>query len=1173
VFGNRNQEKISTRESIEKASNAHYGIHCTGLSGSARAHFIAALYLKTRKPLLVVLPDTEDGKQFVEDIEFFLPDTLPPVIYVPPYNISPYKSLSYHNETAAKRIGALHTLVENRSPLVVVPIGVLLQKIIPKRILCNYAELIMDGEEIDRDALIEKLISGGYTRTSIVEEPGDFSVRGGILDIYPPLYDEPLRIEQFGDLIESLRSFSPVNQRTTGQLNEAVILPARETVLEKESIDNISQRIRSQASKRDVPVSAVRETIARLQKEILLAGSESLIALIYAKLDTIFDYLPENPTVIQVEPEQLKSNAAEIEKRTLQDFNTACEEQRLCAAPPELYLKWNVVESLLLAGKTVSLQSLPVISRIDKVKGKREQVHLLVEDNSDVTIALKNYRGNENPLSPAVAWFRDKIQSGIDTVLVCQHKSQAERLSALLKPYGLQTVFIDRFTDIDSDVRNHVLITFKPISSGFVCPDESFAIITAREIFGERFRHGKRRRKKRETGLQTFEDLRKGDLVVHEDHGIGCYQGLQKLNVGSAENDFLLITYRDDDKLYLPVDRMNVLKKYMGVDGIRPVLDKMGGKSWERIKTKIKRSAEKIAGELLKIYAERKIKKGFAARPLGPRYNAFEKDFSYAETPDQLKVIEEVLHDMMTPVPMDRLVCGDVGYGKTEVALRASFLAVNNGKQVAILVPTTVLAEQHYETFTRRFNKFAIHVSSLSRFRNLREQRDTMRNLKSGKVDIVIGTHRLLSKDVFFSDLGLLIIDEEQRFGVKHKEKMKQLRRTVDVLALTATPIPRTLHMSLSGIRDISIISTPPEYRQAIITFISQLDEAVISEAIRKELSRRGQIFFIHNNIKSIKKMARRLEQLVPEVRLAVAHGRQDEDELEKTMLAFMQKEIDMLVCTTIVESGLDIPSANTIMVNRADKFGLAQIYQLRGRVGRSSEQAYAYLFIPNESVLTENARKRLKVLMEYSDLGSGFQIAMSDLKIRGGGTLLGASQSGHIAAVGYEMYLQLMEDAIAELKGEPHREKLNPEINIQLSAFIPPSYISDLDQRLSAYRRLTKMKNLDEIVDYKKELIDRYGRLPEEAINLLSKTILKVLAAHAGIARLDLIDYRLSMTFSESHVTNAGGIVNLIKAHSNRYTFSPGQVLKITVPKAMKKGLFFEVKNILKEIAQYVNC
>ena len=569
---------------------------------------------------------------------------------------------------------------------------------------------------------------------------------------------------------------------------------------------------------------------------------------------------------------------------------------------------------------------------------------------------------------------------------------------------------------------------------------------------------------------------------MHTDHGIGRYGGLVKLKLNGTTNDFLLIAYRGDDKLYLPVDRMNMVQKYLGVDGVAPVLDKMGGKSWARVKARVKKSAEKMAGELLKLYAARKVSKGVAFNLFEDELREFETGFTFEETADQQKAINDVLNDMSHPVPMDRLVCGDVGYGKTEVALRASFMAVYNGKQVAVLVPTTVLAEQHFATFSERFGPFPVRVACLSRFRSAREQRDIVRDLKAGKIDVVIGTHRLLSKDVAFKDLGLLVLDEEQRFGVKHKEKLKALRRNVDVLTLTATPIPRTLHMSLMGTRDISIISTPPEYRQAIITYISEFDDAVVTEAIRKELQRKGQIFFIHNNIASIDKIAKKIKVLVPEIRLDVAHGRLSEDELEGIMLRFFSREIDMLVCTTIVESGLDIPAANTILVNRADKFGLAQMYQLRGRVGRSEDQAYAYLFIPHESLLGKDAQKRLKVLMEHSDLGAGFQIAMSDLQIRGGGTILGASQSGHIAAVGYEMFLELMEHAVAEMKGEPVQEALSPEINLQLSAFIPESYIPDIDQRLSAYRRLSRVTEVAEISDFKAELIDRYGPVPEEA-------------------------------------------------------------------------------------------
>jgi len=756
-------------------------------------------------------------------------------------------------------------------------------------------------------------------------------------------------------------------------------------------------------------------------------------------------------------------------------------------------------------------------------------------------------------------------------VLVCRARPQADRLKSLLAPYGIELGFVESITDAVQG-NGGTYLCLGRMSSGFVWPDESVAVITEAEIFGPKHRRPIIAEKRVRTELLAFEDLKKDDLVVHVDHGIGQYQGLVKLKLNGSANDFLLIAYRDDDKLYLPVDRMSMIQKYMGVDGIEPALDKMGGKSWARVKEKVRRSAEKIAGELLKLYAERRVRKGFAFVEVDSEMRDFETGFPYEETIDQLRAIEEVLQDMKAPISMDRLVCGDVGYGKTEVALRASFAAVHNGKQVAVLVPTTVLAEQHFETFTSRFERCPINVARLSRFRSLREQRAIIEKLKSGQIDIVIGTHRLLQKDVFFKDIGLFVIDEEQRFGVRHKEKLKKMRSMVDVLALTATPIPRTLHMSLMGVRDISVISTPPEHRRSIITYISEFDDAIIVEAIRKELGRSGQIFFVHNNIHKIEAVAGYLQKLVPEVKLDIAHGRLDENRLENVMFRFMNREIDMLVCTTIIESGLDIPSANTIIINRADRFGLAQIYQLRGRVGRVDEQAYAYLFIPSESHLGKDARKRLKVLMEHSDLGSGFQIAMSDLKIRGGGTILGSSQSGHIAAVGYDMFLKLMENAMAELKGETVPESLEPEINIAMSAFIPESYLPDIDQRLSAYRRLAKMTEMQEFTNFKAELIDRFGELTPETENLLLKIMLKIMSIRAGVNRLDISDRLLSLYFSKAHQKRPEGIVDVIALEPQRFEFTPAHVLKARLSKGPLNSLLLHTKNILKEIAQRVN-
>jgi transcription-repair coupling factor (superfamily II helicase) len=730
---------------------------------------------------------------------------------------------------------------------------------------------------------------------------------------------------------------------------------------------------------------------------------------------------------------------------------------------------------------------------------------------------------------------------------------------------------IDQVSNILPD-QGLIYITTGPLRSGFIWPETRMTFVTDEDIFGTVYRARPRKVKVKASELLDFDDLKQGDLIVHTQHGIGRYEGLAKLKVEGAVNDFLLLVYKEDDKLYLPVERMGQIQKYMGVDNVMPVLDKMGGKSWERIKARVKRSTEKIAGELLKLYASRKVQKGHAFGSVDTYFQDFEDGFPYEETADQHTAIEEVLNDMRTSTPMDRLVCGDVGYGKTEVALRAAFLAVSEAKQVAVLVPTTVLAEQHYATFCDRFQRYPVTVACLNRFRPPAEQRNIVEGLQAGTIDIVIGTHRLLQKDVAFKSLGLLVLDEEQRFGVRHKERIKQLRANLDVLTLTATPIPRTLHLSLLGIRDISVIKTPPEQRRPIVTFISEFDDSVISDALTKELNRRGQIFFVHNHVKSIERIATHVKRLVPEARLTVAHGQMPENELEKVMLDFVEHRFDVLVCTSIIESGLDVANANTIIINRADRFGLSQIYQLRGRVGRSDEQAYAYLFIPPESTLTRDAQKRLKVLMEHSDLGSGFQIAMSDLKIRGGGTILGASQSGHIAAVGYDMFLKLMEDSIAELKGEPVQEPLEPEINLPFSAYLPETYISDIDQRLSIYRRLARIENVKSIGALKTELKDRFGPVPEETDYLLLKIMLKVMAIRSGCKRLDLNQNLLLLQFSSLHQRHPQGLMEMLATHPKRYRLDHEGQFKTHLKSGTPTSLLAQTKNILIEITRHVN-
>ncbi len=1169
---NQKQEKLSFQALISTIETGQNTVDCIGLPPSAIAYLSSRIYSALKRSLFLIVPDLKSAECLEHDLRFFLAADAPSPLQYPAYNILPYKFISYHNETAAHRIETLYRLMADPTPQIVIATAeALLQKVIPRRAMNDYAELLLVGEDSERSRLIEKLVAGGYTRTTIVEEPGDFCVRGGILDVFPPLYSNPLRIEFFGDTVDTIRTFSTTTQRKIETISEVIILPATEAVVRKENVIDVIGRVRQRASDLELPVGKIRKIVDRIKSEGNFPGVESLIPLIYPELDTVFDYIAGSTLFILCGLEEIERQIKEFEERISTNYSEAVEAGRLCVIPEQSYLTRPQMWQALERRRSLRIRMFPVLSPSASEKDPAYVYQPSVKDTGDIRARLKDPRNKENLFLPLVEWIKFNRQQGCIPLIACRNKSRADRLRTLLAPYGIRMRLTDGIPGSVADDAD-LFVALGIISEGFVWPDETLAVITEDEVFGTGYHRQARPKPRMPSELIAVEDLKQGDHVVHIEHGIGRYDGLVKLKLDGTANDYLLVCYKGEDKLYLPVDRMNMIQKYMGIEDVSPTLDKMGGKSWNRVKARVKKSAEKLAGDLLKLYAARKVAAGIGFDTIDEDLREFEAAFPYEETADQFEAIADIKNDMAQPTPMDRLVCGDVGYGKTEVALRASFIAVYNGKQVAMLVPTTVLAEQHFATFTQRFKRFPVRIECLSRFRSKRTQHAIVRDIKSGKIDIVIGTHRLLSKDVAFKDLGLLVLDEEQRFGVKHKEKLKTLRRNVDVLTLTASPIPRTLHLSLMGIRDISVISTPPEHRRAIITYISEFDDAVAVEAIRRELRRNGQIFFVHNSIESITKIAAKIKDLVPEVRLDIAHGRLGEDELEQVMMRFFNRKIDMLVCTTIVESGLDIPAANTIIVNRADRFGLAQMYQLRGRVGRSDEQAYAYLFIPHESLLGKDAQKRLKVLMEHSDLGSGFQIAMSDLQIRGGGNILGASQAGHIAAVGYELFLELMENAIAEIKGEPVKQTLSPEINIPLSTFLPETYIPDIDQRLSAYRRLARMSDVGEIAEYKSELIDRYGRMPEEATNLLLKIMLKVHAQKAGVKRLDMDGATLMLTFSDAHQIRPAGIVEMIVSAPEKYELSPDHVLKARLDVRNSVGLLGQVKNILKDLARHVN-
>ncbi len=1159
---------INSNKIFKEICNQNSSIIIIPTDGSHKAYLTSRLYKIKKKSFVVVLKDANKALSFIEELKFFLPEEKSRIVFFPGYPILPSKSLPYHKETSITRLAALSRVMNSQtdSLIIITTVDTMLQKLIPKESLNNFAELVIVNEEIDRDALIVKLESGGYLRTSLVEDPGEYSVRGGILDIFSPGNSSPVRIEFFGDLVESIRFFSPYTQRGFKDVFEFVITPANEAVLTKEELPHILARLRQAGTLAGLDSQKIREYVNQTRESGRFPGIESMLSIVYEKLDTIFDYISFDSFWILDYPEELESFAVEFENKAHLHYKSATAEKRLCVEPKSICLEWDQVKSDILLKKHTMFRQLE-IAQTSFAHGA-PVFQFGYEDNLDLSSKLKREGFKDNPLLPLAEWLKHNLDG--KTLCVLTQESQAKRLNSLLQPYGLEPLPCKSFTAAMENPPG-IYYLFGDLSSGFVLKDYSVAIVTETEIF-DRKRIRRQGSGKRDIKIELIapEELKNGDIVVHVEHGIGRYEGLCSLKIDKLVQDFILIVYQDDDKLYLPVDRIEMIGKYVGVEGYAPLLDKIGSKAWIKSKAKAKEEVEKLAADLLNLYAQRKANIGFSFSRPDNYYDDFEASFPYEETRDQLKAIDDVQLDMESTVPMDRLVCGDVGYGKTEVAIRAAFKAVNDGKQVAVVVPTTILAEQHLSTFRERFAGYPVNIECLSRFRSRKDQVRILKKISSGVVDIVIGTHRLLQKDVDFKSLGLLVIDEEQRFGVKHKEGLKKKRATVDVLALTATPIPRTLHLSLTGMRDISIIKTPPADRQPIISYISKYDSSIVSDAIKRELSRNGQIFYVHNSIKTISKAAENLAGLVPEARIGIAHGRLSETELEKVMLKFIHSEIDILVCTTIIESGLDIPSANTMIIDKTENFGLSQIYQLRGRIGRGDHQAYAYLFISDETKLTKDAKKRLSALMEYKDLGSGFQIAMKDLQIRGAGTALGASQSGHIAAVGYDMFLKLLDQAVHDLKGEETTEPLEPEINAAMSSGFPEDYIESVEQRLTLYRRLSRITHISDISDMKKELTDRYGRLPKEAENMLLKIMLRVYCIQAGIQRLDITPDVLTLTFSEKHQKEP---LKKIAAHLEK--FFPFEFIKkdsIRIHLGRNRNnisrALLETRNILKLIA-----
>ncbi|MCK4223900.1 MAG: transcription-repair coupling factor [candidate division Zixibacteria bacterium] len=1092
----------------------------SGLVGSGKSLLLAYLKKELNSPLLVITSSPEDSWKTYEDLISFLGEEK--VRLFPSWEILPYELKVPHSEVIGRRLESLYDLVMGKKPIVVTTIRACMEKTIPPGELKKKSIRLKVGETADIEQLSQKLSDLGFKRFPQVEEIGSFSIRGGILDVFPYSSSDPIRIEFFGDRIESVRTFAVSDQRSLQKIGSALILPKREVLISDERLEEHLSKLRSEQAE------SLREKM-QFQEEV--PGLEWLASLFGMSQAQILDYLSPDSIIFLDEPSIIESELDQIYVETERLFTEAQDKEEAVPKPFDL---WGKPESFF--------------AKMDQFKTID---HLsLGEKKEAVDLGMKEpevFGGNVDLLKRSIkSYFSEKQK----VFIFCDNVGQKERLVELL----------DRCADgIAWQVKN--------LSEGFSFPEISLVVLTDHQIFSRYFWRRRKRRFNEGIALSSYSALSTGDFVVHIDHGIGKYAGLETLEVDERKRECLKLVYHGDDKLYVPIEEFNRVHRFVGKEGA-PALSKLGGTSWENLKKRTKKAIQDMAQELIQLYAERKAKPGLVFSGDTVWQKELEASFIYEETPDQLAAIDAVKTDMEQSTPADRLICGDVGYGKTEVAVRAAFKTVMDGKQVAVLVPTTILAQQHLVTFSERLKSFPVNVEMLSRFKSRNEQKEIVRGLKEGKVDVVIGTHRLIQKDIQFKDLGLLIIDEEQRFGVTHKEKIKKLRRLVDVFTLTATPIPRTLQLSLLGARDMSIINTPPKDRLPIHTEIAGFDKKLIADAILREVDRGGQVYFVHNRVQTIEAMYRFLQDLVPQIRAAIAHGQMEENLLEKVMLDFLAHRYDLLLVTSIIESGIDIPSVNTIIIDRADRFGLAQLYQLRGRVGRSNLRAYAYLLIPKVKLLSQTARKRLKALEQFTQLGSGFHLALRDLEIRGAGNLLGAQQHGFIQEVGFDLYCRLLDEAVKELKGEKI-EKL-PEVKIQfdLEIYIPESYISDSQQRVEIYKKLSEAKSPEEVKEVEAEMIDRFGNPPQEVEDLLNFTCAKIIASHLGIFRLSLKEDVLLLQFSEDKKIGKKEIENFRRKINLPLEFAVDKTLKLSVHLKggnEKKTLF--VKNLLQRL------
>jgi transcription-repair coupling factor (superfamily II helicase) len=1126
---------LATGDVSRHVASARRGtVRLSGLSGSVRTLMLAAASLEAGRAVVVVA-DEREAESLRDDLAAVLQElagaagvSAPALLFFPPLEADPYQGIGAHPQVLAERAGTLSRMRREPRWVVVAPYAALLAPLLPvDRFEALFLELV-PGKAMPFEDLAARLAGAGFSRVDMASAAGEWARRGGIFDVFPPGLSDPVRIELEDDVVASLRLFDPLTQRSLETREQVEIPPAREAPLgpgeRAELIRKLERTPRTGGRLLGV------DPLEALVVEETFAGVEACAGLWAGRETDLMEYAGEALLVLD-EPFRIEADSGAV----IGELAAAHEATGAPLPPPRRLLLPEDRLGERLAGPRLELHDLSVA----EPEADEREAALRVE------LSGRTPRAYFGRLADLGADLSKAVESGHHSLLLLETEGLLERTREVLEERGLNPAVLPASIPAGGEIPLLSLARGR-LAHGFELPEQGLTVLTERDVYGER--RGQRPRGGRRAApfRSDFRDLAVGDMVVHVDHGIGRYQGIRRLGADGSGGEFMVLVYRGDNVLYVPVDRLDLVQKYSGVGGKAPRLDRLGAPAWDKVRKRAKKQVQDLADQLLELYASRRALPGRAMAADTPWQREFEAAFPFEETPDQIQAIQDVKEGMEATEPMDRLLCGDVGFGKTEVAMRAAFKAVMGGTQVAVLAPTTVLAFQHFNTFRDRFAPFPVTIEMLSRFQSRPRQNEIVRKVKEGAVDVVIGTHRLLSKDVAFPDLGLLVVDEEQRFGVAHKERLKQLSRRVDVLTLTATPLPRTLQMSLAGVRDLSVIETPPENRLAIQTMLLPFRTGIVGQAIRRELRRGGQIFFVHNRVESIPSMAAAIRQAVPEVTLEVAHGRLDEKRLEDVMLRYMAGEFQLLLTTTIIENGLDIPRANTIIINRADRFGLAQLYQLRGRVGRSDVRAHAYLLIPPQRKLTEVARRRLKALQEFTELGAGFRVAARDLEIRGAGDLLGSRQHGHIAALGFDLYCSMLEEAVREKRGEaPAAPDVRVVMELGVDYRLPESYVPEAHQRLVLYKRIVAAAEDGELERVREEIEDRFGHLPEEAANLLELAGIRTMAERLGIAHLDLKGGFLRLHFVDGAPIDPGRLLEWVRS-GTAATLSPGGILAI---------------------------